>query len=273
MTVEVHIIERQRHFGFGILEVTKRLELLWMLAQRQISSRYRQMLLGVFWAALEPLGQLIMLTLVFGFLLKVDTAGYPYPLFAFAGLTGWWLFSRNLMAVASSLQDNMGLISKVYFPRLILPLAASMKELFDMAVMVGLLLVVATTYGYLPGLKVVLIVPLLLFAALFSLGLGLWLASLMVRFRDIRPMLGLILQAGMYATPILYSPALVPERFQFAYQLNPMFWVVELSRWALLDKPVAITAPFYWSLGISTLILASGLLVFSVTEKMAVDVQ
>ena len=273
MTAEIRVIEKQRQFGFGILDVLERRELLAMLAQRQIASRYRQMLLGVVWAALEPLGQLVMLTLVFGFLLKVDTAGYPYPLFAFAGLTGWWLFSRNLMAVAGSLQDNMGLISKVYFPRLILPLAASMKELFDITVMVGLLLVVAMVYGYLPGLKVVLIVPLLLFAALLSLGLGLWLASLMVRFRDIRPMLGLILQAGMYATPILYSPALVPERFQFAYQLNPMYWVVELSRWALLDKSVIITAPFYWSIGVSALILAGGLLVFSATEKKVVDVQ
>ena len=270
---EVRVIENQRHFGFGLLEVSRRLELLWMLAQRQIASRYRQMLLGVVWAALEPLGQLLMLTLVFGFLLKVDTAGYPYPLFAFAGLTGWWLFSRNLMAVAGSLQDNMSLISKVYFPRLILPLAASVKELFDIAVMVGLLLIVSAIYGYLPDFKVVVLVPLLLSAGLLSLGIGLWLASLMVRFRDIRPMLGLILQAGMYATPILYSPSLVPERFQFAYQLNPMYWVIELLRWALLDKPVVIAAPFYWSLGVSAMILASGLLVFSATEKIAVDVQ
>ena len=273
MTTDIRVIENHNRFGFGILDVLERRELLAMLSHRQIVSRYRQMLLGVFWAALEPLGQLVMLTLVFGFLLKVDTAGYPYPLFAFAGLTGWWLFSRNLMAVAGSLQDNMGLISKVYFPRLILPLAASIKELFDMAVMACLLLIVAMVYGYFPGLKGLFIVPLLLYAALLSLGLGLWLASLMVRFRDIRPMLALILQAGMYATPILYSPALVPERFQFAYQLNPMFWVVELSRWALLDKSVIITDPFYWSIGISVLILAGGLLVFSATEKNVVDIQ
>lgn len=270
---KIRVIEKQKHFGFGILEVSKRLELLWMLAQRQIASRYRQMLLGVVWAALEPLGQLLMLTLVFGFLLKVDTAGYPYPLFAFAGLTAWWLFSRNLMAVAGCLQDNMGLISKVYFPRLILALAASVKEVFDIAIMLALLLVVSAVYGYAPGPKVVVLVPLLLFAGLLSLGLGLWLASLMVRFRDIRPMLGLVLQAGMYATPILYSPAIVPERFQFLYQLNPMYWVIELSRWGLLDKVVTVTPSFYWSLALSAIIVATGLLVFSATEKIAVDVQ
>jgi lipopolysaccharide transport system permease protein len=271
--MEVQVIERQRHFGFGLLESSRRLELLVMLAQRQVASRYRQMMLGVVWAALEPLGQLLMLNLVFGFLLKVDTGGYPYPLFAFAGLTAWWLFSRNLMAVAGCLQDNMALISKVYFPRLILALAASLKELFDIAIMLALLVVVSAAYGYSPQLKMLLLLPLLLFSALLSLGLGLWLASLMVRFRDIRPMMGLALQAAMYATPILYAPSLVPERLQSLYQLNPMYWVIEFSRWALLDKAVMITPSFYWSLVVSTGLIASGLLVFSATEKIAVDVQ
>lgn len=273
MTVEVRVIEKQRGVGLGLVEVYERRELLWMLAQRQIATRYRQMLLGVVWAALEPLGQLLMLTVIFGYLLKVNAAGYPYPLFAFAGLTGWWLFSRNLMAVAGSLQDNMGLISKVYFPRLILPLAAALKETFDSAVMVALLLIVSVLYGYIPGFRAVMVVPLLIFAALLSLGIGLWLASVMVKFRDVRPMLGLALQAGMYATPIVYAAELVPERFLFFYQLNPMYWVVELSRWALLEKTVSLTAPFYWSLGFSGIVLVSGLLVFSFTEKMAVDVQ
>lgn len=273
MTVETRIIERQRQVGFGLVEAFRRTELLVMLAQRQIASRYRQMVLGVFWAALEPLGQLLMLTLVFGFLLKVDTGGYPYPLFAFAGLTAWWLFSRNLMAVAGCLQDNMGLISKVYFPRLLLALAASVKEAFDIAIMLLLLIAVSFAYGYTPGPKVVVLLPLMLFAGLLSLGLGLWLASLMVRFRDIRPMLGLMLQAGMYASPILYSPTLVPERLQFFYQLNPMYWVIELSRWGLLDKAVSITSSFYWSLALSVGVIASGLLVFSATEKASVDVQ
>lgn len=273
MAAEIHIIEKQRGVGLGLANVLERRELLWMLAQRQIATRYRQMLLGVFWAALEPLGQLLMLAVVFGSLLKVDTGSYPYPLFAFAGLTGWWLFSKNLVAVAGSLQDNMAMISKVYFPRLILPLAVTIKEAFDSAVILVLLLLVSLLYGYVPGLRIVLIIPVLAFAALLSLGLGLWLASVMVRFRDIRPMLSLVLQAGMYATPIVYAAELVPKRFHIFYQLNPMYWVVELSRWALLDKSIVITPSFYWSLGLSGLVLVSGLLVFSVTEKMVVDVQ
>lgn len=273
MSAETHIIKKQRSIGFGLADVMERRELLWMLAQRQIATRYRQMLLGVFWAALEPLGQLLMLTVVFGALLKVDTGGYPYPLFAFAGLTGWWLFSKTLVAAAGSLQDNMSMISKVYIPRLILPLAATAKEVFDSAILLVLLLIVSIVYGYIPGPRIAVLIPVFLFAALVSLGLGLWLASLMVRFRDVRPMLTLVLQAGMYATPIVYAAELVPARFHVFYQLNPMYWVVELSRWALLGKSVVLTASFYWSLGLSASVVISGLLVFSLTEKMVVDVQ
>ncbi len=273
MTAEIRVIEPRRYIRFGIREAFGRTELLWMLAQRQIASRYRQMLLGIVWALLEPLGQLLLLTLVFGFLLKVDTAGFPYPLFAFTGLAGWWLFSRTLLAVACCLQDNMTLISKVYFPRLILAFAASVKELFDIALLLLPLLILSAFYGHPPGLKALALIPLLLFASALGIGIGLWLASLMVRFRDIRPMLGLALQAGMYATPIVYPPSLVPESIRFFYQLNPMYWITELARWMLLDKQVAITAPFYWALGLSAAVIAGGLLMFSATEKMAVDVQ
>lgn len=273
MSEPYRIVERQAGVRIGFGDVWQRRELLGMLAQRQIAARYRQMLLGVAWLALEPIAQLAMLTIVFGFLLRVDTGGYPYPVFAFTALTGWWLFSKTLMAVAGSLQDNIGLISKVYFPRLILPIAATMKELFDSGVMVAILVALSMIYGYVPGIKVLALVPLLAYAALIGLGIGLWIATFMVRFRDIRPMMGLVLQAGMYGTPIVYPVHLVPERFAYAYQLNPMYWVVELSRWALLDKPVEITAPFFWSLGFVCVTVYGGLLVFSKSEKIVVDVQ
>jgi lipopolysaccharide transport system permease protein len=215
----------------------------------------------------------LLLTLVFGVLLKANTAGFPYPLFAFAGLAGWWLFSKALMAVAGSLQDNMGLISKVYFPRLLLPLAAAAKELFDSSILLAMLLVVSVSYGFWPSLQALWILPILLFAALLGIGIGLWFCAIMVKFRDMRPMLTLILQAGMYATPIVYAAEMVPERFLSIYMLNPMYWVVELSRWALLGKAVAITPQFYWATGASLTVLVGGLLLFSFTEKLAVDVQ
>jgi len=270
---EYRVIEPQRGIKIGLADVLERRELLWMLTKRQIESRYRQMLLGIVWALLEPLGQLLMMTVVFGYLLRVASEGYPYPLFAFSGLTAWWLFSRATMAVAGSLLDNIGLISKVYFPRLILPLAATGREMFDNVVMLLVLLVLSVAYGYIPSSKALLL-PLILFcAAVFALACGLWVASLMVKFRDVRPMLSLGLQAGMYATPIVYSAQLVPERFRAFYELNPMFWVVEFSRWALLGKTVEITSSFYWSLGFIVLSLAGGIIVFSAFEKMSVDVQ
>lgn len=273
MKTEFRIIEQQTNIGFGLLDVCKSRELLWMFVGRQISSRYRQMFLGAAWIVFEPLFQILMLSIVFGFLLRVDTEGYPYPIFVFSGLIGWWLFSRNLLSVAGSLQENMGLISKVYFPRLILPVAVSLKELFDSMIMLCMLLLVSVIYGFMPTAKISVLILLLLFACFLSFGVGLWVASLMVRFRDVRPILGLILQAGMYATPIVYASKLVPERYMSLYQLNPMYWVIELSRWALLSKPVAITTPFFWSLGFSIAIIIGGLLVFSVTERAVIDVQ
>ena len=273
MSDQYRIIARQTKAGIGFSAVWKQRELLGMLVQRQITPRYRQMLLGVLWVVLEPLGQLVMLTVVFGFLLRVGTDGHPYPLFAFSALTGWWLFSKTLMTVAGSLQDNMGLISKIYFPRLILPFAATAKEMFDSSIMVAVLVVVSLFYGYVPTAKILLLIPLLAYAALFGLGLGLWLSAVIVKFRDVRPVMGLLLQAGMYATPILYPAKLVPERFAFVYQLNPMYWVVELSRYALLGTPVALAPPFFWSLGLVGVVLACGLVVFSITEKIVVDVQ
>lgn len=269
----VTVIEPSVPWSLGLREALRRHELLSLFVVRQISARYRQMLLGVLWALVEPLGQLLLLTVVFGLLLKVNTGGYPYPVFAFAGLAAWFLFSRATLAVAGSLQENMGLISKVYFPRLILPLAAVSRELFDAMLMIILLLVLAWAYGIPPTLKLLALPFILIYSAILALGIGLWLATLMVKFRDIRPILSLALQGGMYATPIVYSADLVPERFRFAYELNPMYWAVEFSRWALFGKEVTINAALAWSAGGSLLLLMGGLITFSMFERMSVDVQ
>jgi len=269
----ITVIQPSVRWSLGFAEALRRHELLSLFVARQISSRYRQMLLGVLWALVEPLGQLLLLTVVFGFLLKVNTGGYPYPVFAFAGLSAWYLFSRATLAVAGSLQENMGLISKVYFPRLILPLAAVSRELFDALLMIILLLVLAMAYGFTPTLRVLALPLILICSAMLALAIGLWLATLMVKFRDIRPILGLALQGGMYATPVVYSADLVPERFRFAYELNPMYWAVEFSRWALFGKEVVINSALSWSAGVSLLLLLGGLITFSLFERMSVDVQ
>lgn len=254
-------------------EVWQHRELIQLLTHRQIAGRYRQMLLGGLWAVLEPLAMLALMTVVFGAVLRVDTNGYPYPVFAFAGLIPWLLFSKATQAIAGSLQENMALLSKVYFPRLVLPIVSLARELFDSLVTVIILIVLAAVYGFLPGWKYLLIIPALLGVGLAAAAVGLWVAALMVRFRDIRPLLSIVLQAGMYLTPILYSPAMVPAQFMPIYQLNPMYWAVELFRWILLGQAFEITASFYVAVSLVLALLASGLAVFSINEKVTVDVQ
>lgn len=254
-------------------EVWQHRELVQLLTYRQIAGRYKQMLLGGFWAVLEPLATLALMTVVFGAILRVDTNGYPYPVFAFAGLIPWLLFSRATQAIAGSLQENMALLSKVYFPRLILPMVALFRELFDSLVTVTILIILAAIYGFLPTWKYLMILPTLAMVGLGAAAVGLWVAALMVRFRDIKPLLTIVLQAGMYLTPILYSPSMVPNRFMPLYQLNPMYWAVELFRWILLGQSFQITPSFYIAMAVTSALFVTGLIVFSINEKVTVDVQ
>lgn len=269
----ITVIESNAGLTIGLAEVIRKHELLSLFIKRQISARYKQMLLGALWAVVEPLGLLLLLSLVFGWLLKVNTEGYPYPVYAFSGLAAWLLFSRATLATAGCLLDNMGLISKVYFPRLILPIAAVARELFDGMMMMVILLALALAYGFEPSYRF-LALPLILFcAAILAFAIGLWFSALLVKFRDVRPMLTLALQGGMYATPIVYSATLVPERFRFAYELNPMLWIVEYSRWALLGKEIVVSTALYWSIAASVFVLVGGIVIFAIFERISVDVQ
>ncbi len=231
------------------------------------------MILGLFWALFEPLALLLIMTLVFGRLLHVDTGGYPYPVFAFAGLIPWLLFSRASTAASSSLVDNMGVISKVEIPRLILPIVAVLREGFDSTIMVLILFVLAAAYGYFPTINLLVVPFLFVYTLIAALVVGLWLAAIMVPFRDVRPLLSLALQAGMYATPIVYPPTLVPPSILPYYQLNPMYWCVEFFRWVLLRREVTLTSSFYVSIAIVMTFLVCGLVIFNAGQKKIVDVQ
>jgi lipopolysaccharide transport system permease protein len=273
-SAEEHFIEAGAGgISFGLAELWQQRELVWIFTKRQIFVRYRQMALGIFWVVLEPLAYLLMMTAVFGMLLRVDTGKYPYVVFAFAGLTPWLLFSKATTAAANSLADNMALISKVYFQRLLLPVAAIIRESFDSVVVFVILIVTAWIYGYPPTPKLLLAPIILTYTSIAALALGLWLACIMVPFRDVRPLLGLALQAGMYATPVLYPPNLVPQALMPYYQLNPMYWTIELFRWLLLDRPLTLTASFGYSIGAVIFAVLTGLIVFARGQKRVVDVQ
>jgi len=262
-----------RRWSLGLGEVWGRRELLRLLTVRAISTRYQQMLLGFFWSLLEPLALLAMMTFVFGFMLRAPSNGFPYPVFVFAGLLPWLLFSRATMASSGSLQEHMGLISKVYFPRLILPLSVTAREVFDSLVMTVCLVVIAAAFGFWPTWRVLLLPVLIAYIAVLSLGVGLWTASIMVKFRDIRPLLSIALQFGLYASPIIYSSSAVPEAWRFYYQLNPMYWPIEASRWVFLGQPVEVTPALHISAAFGLALFVSGVFVFSIYEKLTVDVQ
>lgn len=272
--MSIRIIDaEERRAGVSFVELWAHRELVVLFIKRQIASRYRQMLLGGLWAVLEPLATLAMMSVVFGFLLRVNTSGYPYPVYAFAALIPWFLFSKSALAVASSLQENMALISKVYFPRLLLPIAAMCRELFDSLITLAILIALAISFDFYPSWKYIFIVPGLLLVALAGCGLGLWVAALMVKFRDARPILTICLQAGMYATPIFYPSSFVPAWLMPYYQLNPMYWMVALFRWVMLNQQTAVTPMLYVSVVITLVIFVSGIWTFSAYEKMTVDVQ
>jgi lipopolysaccharide transport system permease protein len=248
-------------------------ELLWLLMWRNVRSRYAQMSLGMLWSVLEPLAMLLALVVVFGFLIQVPTQGVPYPVFVFAAQVPWLLFSRATMNAIGCLQEHMGLVSKVAFPRLLLPFASVFRDLFDSVILVSILIVVGVFYGYLPSARLIVVPVLLLGVTGFAVAIGLWLAGWLVRYRDIRPIVGIALQIGFYLSPVLFPPSLVPPQFMPLYSLNPMYWAIEVSRWAFIGQPVAITPSFYVSMAGVAALFVSGLFVYAHKERGAVDVQ
>lgn len=248
-------------------------ELLWLLMWRNVTSRYAQMALGMVWAILEPLALLLTLVLVFGFFVRVDTGNIPYPVFVFAAQIPWLLFAKATMNAVGCLQEHMSLVSKVAFPRLLLPFASVFRDLFDSTILVLILIVVGMFYGYFPTWRLIAVPVLLLSVTMLAVAIGLWLAGFSVRMRDIRPITQILLQMGFYFSPILFPPSLVPSRFFAIYTLNPMYWAIEISRWAFLGQPVHISPSFFIALVLVVTAFASGLFVYAANERAAVDVQ
>ena len=271
---DIHVIRPPGRWPtLNLREAIQSRELLWVFVRRGIFTRYRQMALGVMWSFLEPLGLLLLMSIVFGVLIRVPTGDLPYPVFVFGALIPWLYFAKAAQSAASSLHEHIGIISKIYFPRLILPLSCVVRELFDSAVLLVLLIIMSWVYGFPPTWKVLLLPLLFLYVSLPALGLGLAVAAISIKYRDFRPLLTIVLQAGFYATPIFYPGELVPAVVRPFYQLNPMYWAVEISRWIMLDKPVLINAPFFASFALIVVVVAIGYFVFAMFERGAVDAQ
>lgn len=251
-------------------------ELLGFLVWRDVKVRYKQTALGVAWIVLQPVISMFVFTGIFGYLLQAPSNGVPYPIFAYAGLLPWNYFSGSLTRSSQSLVGSANLITKVYFPRMIIPMSGVVGGLVDFAVSAVVLGFLMLFYRIPPTINVIWLPFFLLLAIATALGFGLWLAALNVRYRDVNYLVPFLLQIWMYVTPVLYSATLIPERFRWLLALNPMTGVVEGFRWALLSGSMTETAapgPLFWaSVGITLCVLISGAFFFRNTERTFADI-
>ncbi|HZR33556.1 MAG TPA: ABC transporter permease [Terriglobales bacterium] len=246
-------------------------ELLFFLTWRDIKVRYKQTVLGVAWAIIQPFFGMVVFTIFFGRLAKVPSDGIPYPLFCYAALLPWQLFAYALTESSNSVVTNERLITKVYFPRLVIPISAVLAGLVDFVIAFGVLLVMMAYYGVRPGWAVLTLPLFVLFAVATALGVGLWLSALNVRYRDVRYTLPFITQLWLFASPVAYSSSLVPERWRPLYGLNPMTGVVEGFRWALLGRTTPPGMMVLVSGVVVVVVLLSGLFYFRRVERSFAD--
>jgi lipopolysaccharide transport system permease protein len=257
--------------SLGLHEIWEYRDLLYFMVLREVQGMYRQTALGLSWLFLRPVINVAMLSLTFGVLVKVPSNGVPYPLFSLAAILPWSYFSSSVNRSAGSLVQNMSMISKVYFPRVILPLGAVISGLVDMGASFIVLLVMLIIYRV-PLRAELLWLPVFVVVTLaLSLAIGLWLATLSVKYRDVAFAITFLLQAYMYASPVIYPVSLVPEPFVFLYKLNPMVGVIEGFRWALLGSGSSPDITFLLSIGIVLILLIQGAFIFRRTERTIVD--
>jgi lipopolysaccharide transport system permease protein len=266
------VIEPSRGWAnLGLRELWSRRELLYFFVWRDLKVRYRQTLFGALWAVLQPVALMAIFTASVGRLPGVGPANVPYPLFAFAGLVPWTLFASSLSGASGSLVNAEGIITKVYFPRLLLPLSAVGSYLIDFCVSFCVLAVLMAAFGYAPSLAIVWLPVFTLLELAAALGVGTWLAAVNVRYRDVKYVTPFLVQAWMFASPVIYTSSLIPKEWQWLYALNPMAGVVQGFRWALLggDTP---DGSIFISAGATLLVLLSSLVYFRRTEQTFADV-
>ncbi len=246
-------------------------ELLWVLAGRDVRVRYKQTILGASWAIIRPLLTMVIFTVVFGRLAKLPSDGYPYAVFVYAGLLPWTFFATALQSSGSSLVGSAGLISKVYFPRLIVPLSAIGAPLVDLLVSTGVLLALMAIYRVHFG-SGLLFAPLLLVAVVFTaLGVGTLASAMTASYRDVTHLLPFVIQIWMYVTPVIYPSSMIPERWRWVLYLNPMAGLVEGFRSAFLNRPFDLTA-LGISAATSVTLFALGIAYFERVERRFADV-
>ena len=247
-------------------------ELLYFLVWRDLKVRYKQTVLGIAWAVLQPLATTLVFAIFLGRLAGVPSDGVPYPVFAYAAMLPWQLFAHALTDSSNSLVANERLITKVYFPRLVIPLATILAGLVDFAIAFVVGIGLMAWHGIVPGPFIAAVPLFVALAVLAALAAGLWLSALNVEYRDVRYTLGFLVQIWLFATPVAYPSSLVPERWRALYGLNPMAGVVEGFRWALLGHGQPPGALLVVSTAVTFVVLAGGLWYFKRMERTFADV-
>lgn len=253
-------------------EIWEYRELLYFLIWRDIKVRYKQTVLGAAWAIIQPLFTMVVFSLFFGQLGKMPSDGIPYPIFSFAALVPWTFFANGLAQSSNSLVGSAHLITKVYFPRLVVPLAAVLSGIVDFVLAFIVLLGMMLFYGIVPTINALWLPVFFLLALVTSLGVGLWFSALNVEYRDVRYLIGFVTQLWLFATPIAYPSSLLPEPWRTLYGLNPMTGVVEGFRWALLGTNSAPGAIIAVSATAATVILVTGAFYFRRMERTFADI-
>lgn len=268
----IEIRPKKGLFDLDLGAVWRYRELLYFLVWRELKIRYKQAAIGVGWAVLQPVIAVLIFTAIFGYFARIPSDGVPYAVFAFTAILPWTYFSEAFRRGGTGLVDDADLIRKIYFPRLIIPLAMVAAPLVDFLLTFAVLLVLLAWYGIMPAANILFLPFFLLVAMLLALAVALWLGPVNVRFRDIKHTLPFLIQIWMYASPVVYPLSMVPERWKLLYSLNPMVGVIEGFRWALLGK----ASPDFLAMGVSlvliVLVLLGGIVYFKKMERFFADV-
>jgi lipopolysaccharide transport system permease protein len=257
---------------FDLREFWGTRELLYFLVWRDVKVRYKQTVIGIGWAVLQPLLTMVVFTVFFGRLARLPSEGIPHPVFFYAGLLPWTYFSSSLSAATSSTVEHQRVITKVYFPRIFLPLSSVLGNLLDLGIASLLLFALLPAYGIVPGVRAVLLPLFVALAMATAFGAGLWLSALNALYRDVRYAVPFFVQLLLFASPVAYPSTLVPERWRWLYGLNPLAGVVEGFRWALTGRGPAPGLPLVLSVAAVLLLLLGGLLYFHRVEATIADV-
>ena len=268
----VHIRPSSTWTSLELNELLAYRELLYFLTWRDIKVRYKQTALGLTWAVLKPLSLMLIFTVVFGWLAQVPSDGLPYPIFSLCAILPWQLFAQTLSSTSQSLVSNQNLLTKVYFPRLVIPLAALGVGLMDFMIAAAILACVMAYFQMVPTLLALLLPSFVLLAVMMSLGVGFWFSALNIQYRDVGHALPFLTQLWFFATPIAYPSSLVPESWRTWYGLNPMATVVEGFRWSLLGTGGLSTDTWLTSVAVTVAVFVSGLYYFRRVEEIFADV-